>query len=114
MCILLKPLNPRLSVYRSCRILSSARILVSISGGWSTRGLKNYLYYFGGSLLQIYYNLPQNPIPIIKAPILGLDDRGFFQIDPDAVGFRDVRRGFAAVELQRPRTLNWSLVRPEP
>ena len=34
------------------------------------RGLSNYLYYFGGSLLLLKYNGPQNPILIIKAPIL--------------------------------------------
>ena len=30
-------------------------------------GLNNYLYYFGGSLLQIEYNIAQNPILIIQA-----------------------------------------------
>ena len=34
------------------------------------RGLNFYLYYFGGSLLSLYYNGPQNPILIIKASIL--------------------------------------------
>ena len=36
----------------------------------SYRGLNNYLYYVGSSLLLVWYNLSQNPILIIKAPIL--------------------------------------------
>ena len=36
------------------------------------RGLNNYLYYFGDSLLQLYYEGSRNPIPIIKAPIITL------------------------------------------
>ena len=35
-------------------------------------GLNNYLYYFGGFLMILIDNGPQNPILIIKAPILGL------------------------------------------
>ena len=31
------------------------------------RGLNNYLYYLGGSLLYVLYNGPQNPTLIIKA-----------------------------------------------
>ena len=34
------------------------------------RGLNNFLYYFGGSFLQLFYNILQNSIPNIKAPIL--------------------------------------------
>ena len=32
------------------------------------RGLNNYQYYFGGSLLYLWYNVPPNLILIIKAP----------------------------------------------
>ena len=34
------------------------------------RGLNDYQYYCGGSLLYLWYNGPQNPILIIKAPVL--------------------------------------------
>ena len=30
---------------------------------------EHYQYYFGGSLLQLEHNGPQNPVLIIKAPI---------------------------------------------
>ena len=38
-------------------------------GGVLYRGLDNYQYFFGGSLFQLQYNGPQNPILIIKAPV---------------------------------------------
>ena len=41
------------------------------------RGLSNYLYDFGGSLLELQYNVPQNPILIIEAPFLGSRVLGF-------------------------------------
>ena len=41
------------------------------------RGLSNYLYDFGGSLLELQYNGPQNPILIIEAPFLGSRVLGF-------------------------------------
>ena len=46
------------------------------------RGLNNYQHYFGGSSLYLQYNGPQNPILIIKAPILqvelyGVGDEAF-------------------------------------
>ena len=37
--------------------------------------LNNYLYYFGGFLLQLEYNGPRNPILIIQAPILNRHQR---------------------------------------
>ena len=33
-------------------------------------GLNDYLYYVGGSLLYLWYSGRQNPILIIKAPML--------------------------------------------
>ena len=35
------------------------------------KGLNNYKYYFGDSLLQLEYNGRQNPILIFKGPTLG-------------------------------------------
>ena len=38
----------------------------------------NYLYYLGGPSLEFLYNynIPQNPTPIIKATILGVQGLG--------------------------------------
>ena len=37
-----------------------------------SRGLNNFLYYFVGSLLQLWYNNTRSPVLIIKAPALWL------------------------------------------
>ena len=42
-----------------------------IVGGVYYKGLNNYKYYFGDSLLQLEYNGRQNPILIFKGPTLG-------------------------------------------
>ena len=53
--------------------------LESGRSGFYYRGLKNYLYYFGVSLLLVEYNWPPNPILIIEDPTLEV--QGFWYRD---------------------------------
>ena len=48
----------------------ASRKLIVMGSGVYYRGLNNYLYFFGGSIIQLRHNGPQNPVRIIKAPIV--------------------------------------------
>ena len=45
-------------------------LLLPMVGASNLGGLNNYQYYLGGSLLSFSHKGPQNPILIIKAPVL--------------------------------------------
>ena len=54
-------------------LVRMATVIVRVDGENNIeycRDLNNYLYYFGGSFLYLYYNGPQNTLLVIKAPIL--------------------------------------------
>ena len=66
---------PKLSCERASQPVMKPRTYSLI------RGLNNYLYYFGSSLLYFLYNGPQNPVLIIKAPISGFLGLQLFNAD---------------------------------